>query len=45
MERKMNFNIKNRWEQRALQDVLLNNDVREAKHRDYSKRDRIQAGH
>ena len=28
--RKLNWNIKNRWEQRALDDVLNNLDVRKA---------------
>jgi hypothetical protein len=37
-ERKLNWNIKNRWEQRALDDVVLNKDVREAKFRDYTKK-------
>ena len=41
----MNFGIKNRWEQRALQEVLQNKDVREAKHKDYSKRDKAMIGH
>lgn len=36
-ERRLNWNIKNRWEQRALDDVLMNKDIREAQFRDYSK--------
>jgi hypothetical protein len=35
--RKLNWNIKNRWEQRALDDVVKNFDVREARFRDYTK--------
>lgn len=34
---KMNWGIKNRWEQRALDDVLKNADVRNVKFRDYAK--------
>jgi len=29
METKLNWGIKNRWEQRALEDVLKNRDVRQ----------------
>jgi hypothetical protein len=35
--RKLNWNIKNRWEQRALDDVLKNFDVRESRFRDFTK--------
>ena len=35
--RKLNWNIKNRWEQRALDDVHKNFDVREARYRDFTK--------
>jgi hypothetical protein len=34
---KLNWGIKNRWEQRELDDVLKNKDVRHAQHRDLSK--------
>jgi hypothetical protein len=34
---KMNWNIKNRWEQRALDDVIKNVDVRSIRFRDYAK--------
>ena len=33
----MNWNIKNRWEQRQLDEVLKNEDVRRAQFRDLSK--------
>ena len=33
---KLNWGIKNRWEQRELEDVLKNKDVRQAQHRDLS---------
>jgi hypothetical protein len=34
METKLNWGIKNRWEQRALDDVIKNKDVRKAQFRD-----------
>ena len=34
---KMNWNIKNRWEQRALDDVIKNVDVRGLRFRDFAK--------
>lgn len=34
METKLNWGIKNRWEQRALDEVIKNKDVRKAKFRD-----------
>lgn len=36
-ERKLNWNIKNRWDQRALDDVMKNNDIKEARYRDFSR--------
>ena len=36
METKMNWGIKNRWEQRALDDVIKNKDVRHAQFRNIS---------
>eukprot|EP00347_Sterkiella_histriomuscorum_P004560 403359998 len=36
-ESKMNWNIKNRWEQRQLDDVLKNQDIKSLRFRDYSK--------
>jgi hypothetical protein len=33
----MNWNIKNRWEQRALDDVLKNVDIRSMRFRDFAK--------
>lgn len=37
VERKLNWNIKNRWEQRALDDVVQNLDVRQALFRDFTR--------
>lgn len=37
METKMNWGIKNRWEQRALDEVFKNKDVRQAQFRDVAK--------
>jgi len=34
METKLNWGIKNRWEQRAMDDVIKNKDVRKAQSRD-----------
>ena len=34
METKLNWGIKNRWEQRALDEVIKNKDVRRAQFRD-----------
>lgn len=34
---KMNWNIKNRWEQRTLDDVMKNVDIRNTRFRDYAK--------
>jgi hypothetical protein len=36
-ENKMNWGIKNRWEQRQLDEVLKNKDVRRAQFRDLAK--------
>jgi hypothetical protein len=36
-ERKLNFGIKNRWEQRDLDEVLKNRDVRKSQFRDIAK--------
>ena len=36
-ERKLNWNIKNRWEQRQLNDLIYNTDVRDARYRDNTK--------
>lgn len=36
-ERKLNWNIKNRWEQRALDDVMKNTDIKEARFRDFTR--------
>ena len=33
----MNWNIKNRWEQRALDDVMKNQDIKSLRFRDFSK--------
>ena len=35
--RKLNWNIKNRWEQRELDDVHKNFDIREARYRDFTR--------
>lgn len=35
--RKLNWNIKNRWEQRQLDDMLQNYDVKAAQFRDFTK--------
>lgn len=40
VQRKLNWNIKNRWEQRQLDDIMLNIDVRSARYRDFSKMSR-----
>ena len=40
---KMNWNIKNRWEQRALDDVIKNVDVRGLRFRDFAKIKQQQA--
>ena len=40
---KMNWGIKNRWEQRALDDIIKNADVRNVKFRDYAKIKQQQA--
>jgi hypothetical protein len=37
METKMNWGIKNRWEQRALDEVMKNKDVRSSQFRDVAK--------
>ena len=34
---KMNWNIKNRWEQRALDDVFKNKDMKSLRFRDFGK--------
>jgi hypothetical protein len=34
---KMNWNIKNRWEQRALDDVMKNTDIKSLRFRDFNK--------
>ena len=36
VESKMNWNIKNRWEQRQLDDVLRNQDIKAMKFRDFT---------
>ena len=36
-ERKLNWGIKNRWEQRALDDVVQNADVRNARFKDFTR--------
>ena len=36
-ESKLNWNIKNRWEQRQLDDILKNQDVKSIRFRDYTK--------
>jgi hypothetical protein len=33
----MNWNIKNRWEQRALDDVMKNTDIKSLRFRDFNK--------
>lgn len=37
METKLNWGIKNRWEQRALEDVLKNRDVRQVQFKDMNR--------
>ena len=39
-DRKLNWNIKNRWEQRALDDVYKNTDVRNARYKDFTRMSR-----
>ncbi len=34
---KMNWNIKNRWEQRALDDIMKNQDIKSLRFRDFNK--------
>lgn len=36
-ERKLNWNIKNRWEQRAITEILQNQDIKQARYRDFAK--------
>lgn len=36
-QRRLNFNRKDRWQQRELDDIMKNFDVRTAKFKDYSK--------
>ncbi len=36
-QRKMNFNRKNRWAQRELDDIMKNFDIKTAKFKDYAK--------
>lgn len=36
-DRKLNFNRKNRWEQRELDDIMKNFDIKSAKFKDYAK--------
>lgn len=36
-KRRLNFNRKDRWKQRELDDIMKNFDVKTAKFRDYSK--------
>jgi hypothetical protein len=36
-DRKMNWNIKNRWEQRELDDVYKNFDIKEARYKDFTR--------
>lgn len=36
-ESKLNWNVKNRWEQRMLDEVLKNSDIKSMRFRDLSK--------
>lgn len=36
-ERKLNWNIKNRWEQRALDDIVKNVDLKQAMFKDFAR--------
>ena len=42
---KMNWNIKNRWEQRALDDVMKNIDIKSLRYRDFTKMAEQQAAY